>query len=238
MPDAPTPLDLDGVGWYEVTHPTAATTLLAYVHEDGSVYFPETNDGQVEFALAAARGHVHRLVRADDAEAEVARLHTRPAPAWDEEAVQAEVLGIDARHHFHGTACLCGFDSHGRARSATEHITSAVLAVVRRHLPVKPGREDVARALAVSDVHHPDFCDCGQPVCGGTCDVEGEDCFCAAERCDGLEQQINAVLSLLPGRSEAEVKAEAWDEGYADYLEGPAEMANPYRAAEGGADRG
>ena len=57
-----------------------------------------------------------------------------PTPAWDEEAVQAEVLGIDARHHFHGTACLCGFDSHGRARSATEHITSAVLAVVREHL--------------------------------------------------------------------------------------------------------
>ena len=115
MPDAPTPLDLDGVGWYEVTHPTAATTLLAYVHEDGSVYFPETNDGQVEFALAAARGHVHRLVRADDAEAkverqrdrlrarerqvrrlraEVTRLHALVAdlratasPAWDEEAV-------------------------------------------------------------------------------------------------------------------------------------------------------
>ena len=66
--------------------------------------------------------------------AEVARLTARPAPAWDEGAVQAEVLGIDARHHFHGTACLCGFDSHGRARSATEHITSAVLAVVREHL--------------------------------------------------------------------------------------------------------
>ena len=63
-----------------------------------------------------------------------ARRTARPAPAWDEEAVQAEVLGIDARHHFHGTACLCGFDSHGRARSATEHITSAVLAVVRDHL--------------------------------------------------------------------------------------------------------
>ena len=66
--------------------------------------------------------------------AEVARLTARPAPAWDEDTVQAEVLGIDARHHFHGTACLCGFDSHGRARSATEHITSAVLAVVRDHL--------------------------------------------------------------------------------------------------------
>ena len=63
-----------------------------------------------------------------------ARDRETAARAWDEEAVQAEVLGIDARHHFHGTACLCGFDSHGRARSATEHITSAVLAVVREHL--------------------------------------------------------------------------------------------------------
>ena len=66
------------------------------------------------------------------------RQASRPAPAWDEEAVQAEVLGIDARHHFHGTACLCGFDSHGRARSATEHITSAVLAVVLLNALPKP----------------------------------------------------------------------------------------------------
>lgn len=77
---------------------------------------------------------------------QVARLTARPAPAWDEEVVQAEVLGIDARHHFHGTACLCGFDSHGRARSATEHITSAVLAVVRRHLPVRPDGSRQCRA--------------------------------------------------------------------------------------------
>ncbi|MBN0040206.1 hypothetical protein JN535_08505 [Cellulosimicrobium cellulans] len=63
-----TEADNNGVGWYEVIHPTTATTLLAYVHEDGSVYFPETNDGRAEFEFAAARGNVHRLVRADDAE--------------------------------------------------------------------------------------------------------------------------------------------------------------------------
>ena len=45
------------------------------------------------------------------------RQAARPAPAWDEDTVQAEVLGINARHHFHGTACLCGFDSHGRTES-------------------------------------------------------------------------------------------------------------------------
>jgi len=53
-----------GVGWYEVIHPSTATTLLAHVHEDGSVYFPETSDGRAEFEFAAARGNVHRLVRA------------------------------------------------------------------------------------------------------------------------------------------------------------------------------
>jgi hypothetical protein len=57
-----------GTGWYEVIHPVAATTLLAYVHEDGSVYFPETSDGQAEFEFAAARGNVHRLIRASEAQ--------------------------------------------------------------------------------------------------------------------------------------------------------------------------
>ena len=70
-------------------------------------------------------------------------------------------------------------------------------------LPTKPGmdelRDRIAQALSVPDVHHPDLCDCGQPVCGGTCYAEGEDCYCATERCDGLEQQIDAVLTLLQG---------------------------------------
>ena len=63
-----TEADDNGVGWYEVIHPTVATTLIAYVHEDGSAYFPETNDGRAEFDFASARGKVHRLVRADDVE--------------------------------------------------------------------------------------------------------------------------------------------------------------------------
>ena len=62
-----------------------------------------------------------------------------------------------------------------------------------------PSRDQIAQALSVPDVHHPDFCDCGQPVCGGTCHAEGEDCYCATERCDGLEQQVDAVLALLQG---------------------------------------
>jgi hypothetical protein len=64
-----------------------------------------------------------------------------------------------------------------------------------------PTRDEIVRALSVTDVHHPDHCDCGQPLCGGTCAVEGEDCYCDTERCDGLEQQVDAVLALLESRT-------------------------------------
>lgn len=85
----PTPLDrAAGVGWYEVIHPTDATTLIAYVHEDGSVYFPETRDGRAEFAFAAARGNVHRLIRADSL--------TPTRPTGDQSGSHAPVQGLDA----------------------------------------------------------------------------------------------------------------------------------------------
>ena len=101
----------------------------------------------------------------------------------------------------------------------------------RQPLPVKPDREAVARALAE------------HRLMGGRC------------RC-GLDPRLDyyryeqhvtdAVLSLLPGRSEAEVKAEAWDEGAIFgirnqhgtvdvYIRDAIERRNPYRAAEGGA---
>ena len=55
-------------------------------------------------------------------------------------------------------------------------------------------------------------------------------------------ESADAILSLLPGRSEATVKAEAWDEGHtAGYVDATddrdPESPNPYRASEGGADR-
>lgn len=58
--------DVSGSGWYEVIHPSRATTHVAYVYEDGSIYFPEGEQllDRHEFAFAAARGNVHRLVRA------------------------------------------------------------------------------------------------------------------------------------------------------------------------------
>lgn len=60
-----------GVGWYEFTTPTA-TTGIAYVHEGGEVFVPDGGWGPTEpFHLAASRGNVHRLIRADALDVEV-----------------------------------------------------------------------------------------------------------------------------------------------------------------------
>lgn len=57
-----------GPGWYEVINPRNATTCIALVYEDGSLYLPEGEDALTpeEFAFAAARGKAHRLIRADE----------------------------------------------------------------------------------------------------------------------------------------------------------------------------
>lgn len=61
-----------GPGWYEVIHPTRAETCIAYVAEDGSIYLPEGEHvmNADEFLFAASRGRAHRLIRADDLEAQ------------------------------------------------------------------------------------------------------------------------------------------------------------------------
>lgn len=59
-----------GEGWYEWRHMPSNTTHIAYVRENGEVYLPESpGDTDEPFLLAAAGGNVHRLVRADDADA-------------------------------------------------------------------------------------------------------------------------------------------------------------------------
>lgn len=62
-----------GPGWYEVINPRNATTCIALVYEDGSLYFPEGEQvlDRQEFAFAAARGKAHRLVRADEVAATI-----------------------------------------------------------------------------------------------------------------------------------------------------------------------
>lgn len=185
--------------------------------------------GLVERAEAGwdhARAEVDRL----RAEVRLAKASARPAPAWDEEAVAEAV-----RKDLEAVGILPW--TNGGAR-----IVRTVLAVVREHLPVKLSREDVADVLD----------ECGTWC--GMADVSHEygPCPACVERCMG---DAHAVLDLWPGRSEAEVKAEALREA-ADWL---ADMddgrdAGQHRAgrdiiarlraradrlaAEGGADRG
>lgn len=54
-----------GEGWYEWSRVPANTTHIAYVHESGEVYDPENGWSPDDFTFAAARGHVHKLVRLD-----------------------------------------------------------------------------------------------------------------------------------------------------------------------------
>lgn len=55
-----------GEGWYEFIHPTKATTHIAAVLESGDIYLPEEGVTFEDFILAASRGKVFRLVRAED----------------------------------------------------------------------------------------------------------------------------------------------------------------------------
>jgi len=64
------PVDPDRTGWYEfVTPGEKATTHIAYVYEDGSVYLPEGYDivTETDFRMAAATDRFWRLVREEPA---------------------------------------------------------------------------------------------------------------------------------------------------------------------------
>jgi hypothetical protein len=58
----------DRTGWYEfITPGEQATTHIAYVYSDGSVYLPEGPDvvSEIDFRMAAATDRFWRLVRED-----------------------------------------------------------------------------------------------------------------------------------------------------------------------------
>ena len=224
MPDAPTPLDLD--------------VIVAAIAECRTYSF-----GMYQ-ADRLAHEHAPALVEeVNRLRAEVARL----APAWDEEAVVEGMaravypfLFTDGRQPLRvfGEARSDAELREGERDVARERMRQA-LAVVRDHQPVKPRREAVARALAE------------HRLMGGRC------------RC-GLDPRLDyyryeqhvtdAVLSLLPGRSEAVVKAEGlreardevrassfWADGsdnYADRVRGYLSARADRLSAEGGADRG
>ena len=168
-----------------------------------------------------------KYVRAALAEIERLRAEVaRPAPAWDEEATRVAL--VDAQLASVQQVMEDGYPSIF-VRS-NEDAADVALAVVRDRLPVKPSRE--AMGAAIRDA-----------LKARTGEHFGLSEYDLAD----------VALDLLPGRSEAEVKAEAWDEGVAvalnhairnpdgvtlrlEHLDGQP-WHNPYRI-EGGAGRG
>ena len=152
---------------------------------------------------------------------EVTRLSTavsaHPAPAWDEEAVLVAL--VDAHLASVRQVMEDGYPSIF-VRS-NEDAADAALAVVRDHLPAKPSREEVARALALVG----DYDGCFERLdAWAAASSEARECGDVEEpmSTDGEDaewwlKRADAILDLLPGRSEAEVKAEALNEA-ADWL--------------------
>ncbi|SDT83692.1 hypothetical protein [Gordonia westfalica] len=60
----------------------------------------------------------------------------------DEKAVAEALYAVESVHHFHGTECLCGFNSH-RARERTAHITRLALGELLGHDFVRKAAFDV-----------------------------------------------------------------------------------------------
>ena len=123
----PTPLDLDAIrqratqGYPFLGLWAACNDVLVLIHEVK----------RLRLDLEVARADRDNAVRDRRA------LAARPDPAWDEEAVAEAV-----RKDLEAVGILPW--TNGGAR-----IVRTVLAVVREHLPVKPSREEVARALAL-----------------------------------------------------------------------------------------
>lgn len=192
MPETPTPLDLDGVGWYEVTHRLVRA-------DDAEAKVERQRD-----RLRARERQVRRL------RAEVTRLHALVAdlratasPAWDEcaavegmvRAVYPSLLADDRQPlRVFGEARSDAELREGERDVARERMRQA-LAVVRDHLPVKPSREDMVEAMLGSDIITDDIR--AEASAQGSAQREPFLCF------------ADAVLDLWPGRSEAGVKAEA-----------------------------
>lgn len=68
-------------------------------------------------ARAALEAALPLIVREVKAEALEEALHRLARAAF----------AVDSKHHLRGVTCLCGFEGDARARTQTEHITSAVI---------------------------------------------------------------------------------------------------------------
>ena len=168
----------------------------------------------------------------DALKAEVARLRARPAPAWDEEAV-AEAFARALWAHGAGEAAYLVADlaqmwdegtlpqdpETQRSVRVIRAQTAAALAVIRDHLPVKPDREAVARALDPGAWSDPIT---GKSVWGATPEAVRQ------TRRHSALVQADAVLDLWPGCSEAEVRADARTAAYREWFVKHAEVSSGY----------
>ncbi|UVK58747.1 hypothetical protein SEA_GANTCHERGOBLIN_86 [Arthrobacter phage GantcherGoblin] len=55
-----------GAGWYEWWNLEKSTTHVSYVHENGSVYVPESGVSVEDFITAVERGKAFRLYRLEE----------------------------------------------------------------------------------------------------------------------------------------------------------------------------
>ena len=142
MPDAMTPLDLDAIR-------VRADARCDYADErPESLHVPEDYAALADESAADVPGLVEEVKRlrsesqrfyenrnlwqkrAERAEAEVARLTARPAPAWDEEVVVEAVATA-----LHGDGCPEDPDE-GESCACSDYLREAriAVAVVRDHL--------------------------------------------------------------------------------------------------------
>lgn len=172
------------------------------------------------------RGIAKRLRRmVDEYRNEAVDLRATVSPAWDEDAVLEAIVAKvpsprvdpnvpswpeDERDYFRNGGWgdfAERFETLDLVRR--QKVARAVLAVVRDHQPVKSSRDEVARTL----VPTLDEWWCGDHVDYHATDDEGGALpCCVVERQRQAQRQADAILTLLPGRTEAEVKAEAADE--------------------------
>ena len=129
MPDSPTPLDLDAIRVradarrdYADERPESLHVPEDYaaLADESAADVPALVEEVKRLRSESQRFYENRNLwqkRAEKAEAEVARLAARPAPAWDEEAVRAEV-DCEALRRFVDSFCD---DEAGEV----EHVVSA-----------------------------------------------------------------------------------------------------------------
>lgn len=167
--------------------------------------------------------------------------NTHPAPAWDEEAVTEAVARALFQRTYPGSTAWDNLPVDEFGKEVWRESAKGLLAVVREHLPVKPDRETIARAIYAQEAQ-PIYDEVSERMVGFR---PWE--WITEEHRDHYLSRADEIINLWPGESCATVQAEALRDA-ADWLAheygndgfpGPELRARADRlAAEGGDDRG